>query len=57
MFFVGFVGEGGFGDHDRNVVGSLIMIETITDNKMVSMKYLAAAIFFDDFSLTVAFRS
>jgi hypothetical protein len=54
---VGFVGEGGFGDHDRNVVGSLIMIETITDNKMVSMKYLAAAIFFDDFSLTVAFRS
>jgi hypothetical protein len=37
------------------VVGSLIMIETITDNKMVSIKYLAATILFDDFSLMVTF--
>jgi hypothetical protein len=49
------VGEWSFDDHERNMVGSLIMINTITDNKMVSMKYLAVALFFDDFLLTVAF--
>ena len=42
--YVGYVGEGGFDDHEKIVIGSLIMIKTITDNRMVSMKYLAAAI-------------
>jgi hypothetical protein len=31
------------------------MIETITDNEMVSMIYLAAAFLFNDFSLTLGF--
>ena len=39
----------------ESLVWSLVMIKTITDNRMVSMKYLAAAILFDDFSLMVAF--
>jgi hypothetical protein len=37
------------------MVESLIVIETIIDKAMVSIKYLAAATLFDDFSLIVAF--
>jgi len=32
----------------KTIVWSFIMVEIITDNKMVSMKYLAAVILFDD---------
>ena len=38
---------------EKTIVWNLITIETITDNKMLYIKYLAAATLFDDFSLTV----
>jgi hypothetical protein len=54
---LGFQKRSGLRPDDRGkktIVWNLITIKTITDNKMVSMKYLAAAILFDDFSLTMA---
>jgi hypothetical protein len=47
---------GGFYDRGKKtILWNLITIETITYNKIVPIKYLAAAILFDDFSLTMAF--